>query len=132
MSTPSLKDAILSAIKDVRKADAGVDVWRVDVCHLATASEIARRIQRSRQLVRQSITGQRGPSGFLSPACNVTDGVLLWDGCAVSSWMVQNDMIRAEERQNAEAVDAINMPLDRAHQRARNPKLIDEIERAIP
>ena len=128
---PSLKDAILSAIKNVRKADAGVDVRRVDECNLVTASEIARRIKRSRQLIHQYITGKRGPAGFPAPECNVTEGTPLWAWCSVSYWLVQNNMIRPEELQEAEVVDAVNTALELRHQRARNRQLFDEVENAI-
>ena len=80
----SLKDAILSAIRDVRKAKIGADVWRVDECNLVTPAEIARRIGRSRQLIHQYMTGKRGPGGFPAPECNLTDGAPLWAWCAVS------------------------------------------------
>ena len=52
-SAKSLEEAIITAINDVRKAGIGAEVLRVDECDLVTASEIARRISRSRELVRQ-------------------------------------------------------------------------------
>jgi len=64
---PSLKEAILSAIRDVRKAGIGADVLRVDDCSLVTQADIARKIGRSRQLVHQYITGTRGPGAFPPP-----------------------------------------------------------------
>lgn len=127
----SLKDAILSAIQDVRKAGIGADVWRVDACNLVTLAEIARRIDRSRQLVHQYMTGKRGPGGFPAPECNLTDGQPLWAWCAVSYWLWQNDMIRREELQDAEAVAAINNVLERAHQIGRNPDLVEEVAQAV-
>src|SRR5690606_36378908 len=60
-SAASLQEAVLSAIEDVRKANVGAQVLRVDECNLVTASDIARRIGRSRQLVHQYMTGLRGP-----------------------------------------------------------------------
>src|SRR4051812_7301446 len=39
----SLKDAILSAIVDVRKSNTGIDVVRVDESDLVTKAEMARR-----------------------------------------------------------------------------------------
>jgi hypothetical protein len=127
----SLKDAILSAIRDVRKADIGADVRRVDECNLVTPSEIARRIGRSRQLVHQYMIGQRGPGGFPAPDCNLTDGQPLWSWCTVSYWLWQNDMIRHEELQNAEIVEAINNALEQSQQRERNPGLVEEVTRAV-
>ena len=130
-SAATLKDAILSAIRDVRKANIGADVWRVDECNLVTPSEIARRIGRSRQLVHQYMTGKRGPGGFPAPECNFTDGAPLWAWCAVSYWLCQNDMIRPEELQNAEIVAAINNLLEGVRQRGRNPDLVAEVARAV-
>jgi hypothetical protein len=43
-TAPSLKDAILSAIRDVRKAGVGAEVWRVDSHDLVSPSEIPRRL----------------------------------------------------------------------------------------
>src|SRR5438128_9043756 len=55
----SMQAAILSAIRDVRKARVSARVLRVDECDLVTPAEIARRIKRSRQLVFQYMNGQR-------------------------------------------------------------------------
>src|SRR5438445_11796888 len=57
----TLKDALLTAIRDVKKSGVGAEVSRIDVDGLVTQSGIARRIRRSRQVVSQYITGQRGP-----------------------------------------------------------------------
>jgi hypothetical protein len=130
-NSASLEDAILSAIRDVRKANIGADVLRVDDCNLVTPAEIARRIGRSRQLVHQYMTGTRGPGGFPAPDCNLTEGAPLWAWCAVSYWLSQNDMIRPEEFQNAEVVAAVNNVLESRHQRGRQPELVAQIAKAI-
>ena len=126
-SADSLKEAILSAIQDVRKAGIGADVVRVDECNLVTMAEIGRRMQRSRQLVHQYMTGQRGPGGFPAPVCNLSHGKPLWQWCAVSYWLVQNDLLRAETLEQAEVVEAINTNLEMAAQRERNPALVKEV-----
>src|SRR5438128_2847676 len=48
-TAPTLKDAIFSAIRNVRDAGIGADVLRIDECDLVTQAEIARRINRPRQ-----------------------------------------------------------------------------------
>lgn len=126
-SADSLKEAILSAIQDVRKAGIGADVVRVDECHLVTMAEIGRRIGRSRQLVHQYITGQRGPGGFPAPACNLAHGRPLWQWCAVSYWLVQNDLLRVETWEQARVVEAINTELEMARQRECDPALAKEV-----
>src|SRR5437660_5119090 len=57
----SLKDAILSAIRDVAKA--GFEVVRIEPDDLVSAAEIARRAGRSRESIRQLRTAERGPGG---------------------------------------------------------------------
>jgi transcriptional regulator with XRE-family HTH domain len=130
-TAPSLKDAILSAIRDVRKAGIGADVLRVDECDLVTQSDIARRIGRTRQQVHQYVTGERGPGGFPAPACQIAEGAPLWQWCEVSYWLCQNDMIRPEQLREAEVIATINTALDLVHQRKRNPDLVEEVTRVI-
>jgi hypothetical protein len=128
-SAPSLQEAILSAIRDVHKSGIPAKVLRIDECNLVTAAEIARRMGRSRQLVHQYITGQRGPGGFPAPECHLSDQSPLWAWCAVSYWLVQNNLIRHEALQHAEVVYAINTVLEQHHW--HNPKLIEEVSREL-
>ena len=130
-SAPSLEDAIIGAINDVRNAGIGAEVLRVDECDLVTPSEIARRIGRTRQLIHQYMNGTRGPGGFPPPECHLTDNAPLWAWCAVSYWLVQNDLLRPEEGWNAEVVEAINNFLESERQRQRYPELVDEIARGL-
>lgn len=127
----SLKDAIVSAIRAVRKAGIGAEVLRVDECNLVTASDIARRIGRSRQLIHQYITGQRGPGTFPPPECHLADHKPLWAWCAVSHWLAQNNLLRPEESWNAEVIAAINTTLESARQRERHPELVSEVSREL-
>ncbi len=126
-SAPSLRQALLGAIRDVRRAAIGASVLRVDTCNLVTQAEIARRIARSRQLVHQYITGQRGPGGFPPPCCQISEGTPLWAWCEVAYWLRQNNMIKEEEVIDAQAVDLINCLLEFQHQKASDPELIEEV-----
>jgi len=123
----SIEEAIISAICDVRKAMASAVVVCVDACDLVTQSDIARRIDRSRQLISQYISGQRGPGNFPPPECHISDEAPLWRWCAVSYWLAQNNIIRREENWNAEVIAAINNVLERMRQIERNPELMKEI-----
>lgn len=127
-SAPSIKDAIVSAVRDVTAAGIGARVVRVDDCNLVTPAEIARRIGRSRQMVHQYMTGARGPGGFPPPACHLTDRAPLWQWCAVSHWLASNGLVRPEVSRDAAVVEAIN----NAFERRRLPaELIDEIAREL-
>jgi hypothetical protein len=118
----SLREAILSAIADVRKA--GASVSHVDECNLVTQAEIARRIKRTRQCVHQFITGRRGPGGFPPPACHLNEETPLWKWCAVSFWLADNNMIRQEELADSELIDTINALLELNQHEERNRDLV--------
>jgi hypothetical protein len=128
---PSIKDAILSAIANVRKAGIGADVLRVDYCNLVTQADVARKIGRSRQLVHQYMTGQRGPGGFPSPACGVMDDVPLWYWCEVASWLWQNNLVKEDVLRDAEEVEIINNVLELQRQKAQNPALAQEVIHSV-
>jgi hypothetical protein len=74
------------------------------------------------------ITGVRGPGGFPPPECHIIDGKPLWAWCAVSYWLMQNNLLRPEESWNAEVVAAINNALESARQRDRHPDLVAEAD----
>jgi hypothetical protein len=125
------KDAILSAIQNVRKAKIGADVLRVDPCDLVTQAEIARRIGRPRQVVHQIISGERGPGGFPPPVCHISEESPLWRWCEAAYWLRQNDMIKDDVLLAAEHVAVINTLLDLQHQKQRHPKLIEEVRQLV-
>jgi hypothetical protein len=127
----SLKDAVLTAIRDIRKAGIGAQVQRVDESDLVTPAEIARKIGRSRQLVHQYMNGDRGPGGFPPPACYLTDDAPLWAWSQVSEWLAQNNMIRPQEQANARVIAIINNSLEALRQRAQSPELFDEVAASV-
>ena len=127
----SLRSAILGAIQQVRKANIGADVLRVDNCNLVSQSDIARRIGRTRQQVHQYITGARGPGNFPPPACQITEGAPLWYWCEVAYWLCQNDMIKENAARDARDVAAINAILEMNYHRCYDPELLDELVGAL-
>lgn len=128
---PTLKEAILSAIRDVGKAGIGASVLRVDDCQLATQAEIARKTGRSRQMIHQYMRGIRGPGNFPPPACHITDSAPLWYWCEVAAWLWENSMIPEKVLREAEEVGAINSVLELNNQRRSHPSLTDEVLRAL-
>ena len=107
----------------------GIDVLRVDICNLVTQSEIAKRINRSRQLVFQYITGKRGPGAFPPPVCNISgaNDSPLWYWCEVASWLYDNNMIPEEALREARVLALINDVLELNHQKVVQPELTKEI-----
>jgi len=127
----SLKDAIISAINDVRASAIDGYLVRVDECDLVTPSEIARRIDRPRQVVHQYIHGERGPGRFPPPTCNLNDGAPLWDWCEVAYWLCENSFISEEKLRNAQDLAIINHVLELENQRRLSPDHTQEIVDAL-
>jgi hypothetical protein len=130
-TAPTLQEAIFSAMRDVKKAAVGADVLRIDTCDLVTQADIGRRIGRSRQLVHQYITGERGPKGFPPPVCHIADESPLWMWCEVAYWLRQNDMIKEDDLREARLVAMINNVLELKHQRRLDPQLAEEVLKSV-
>lgn len=126
-TAPSMKAAVLSAIRAVEGAGVGAMVDRVDDCCLVTQSEIARKSNRSRQVVSQYISGARGPGNFPTPVCHLSDDSPLWMWCAVAYWLWANGMIRESDLREAQEVSAINAVLELRNYRRAFPELTAEI-----
>lgn len=127
----SYSQALLSAISNVHAAGVGAGVLRVNTCDLVTPADIARRIDRSRELVSQYISGNRGPGKFPPPECFLADDKPLWMWCAVSYWLAENSLIRPEEYREAQFVWVVNEWLSSQRSRQENPELISQIEKAL-
>lgn len=126
---PTLKGAILTAIRDVKRAGVGAEIVSVDNCNLVSQSDIGRRIGRSRQMVGQYVSGKRGPGKFPPPVCDLTEGHPLWAWCEVSYWLWQNGIIGEDVVQESRDVAVINSVLDLIRYRDFDPSLMAEVFR---
>lgn len=127
----SFSGAVLSALVDIRRANAGVTVLRVDECNMVTQAEIGHRIRRSRQLIHQYVTGTRGPGGFPPPACDITSESPLWYWCEVAHWLWENDFIKEDVWQEAEEIDVINTVLEHEDRKKKRPELAEHVHRSL-
>lgn len=130
-SAASLKNAIISGICNVRDSQIQASVLRVDQSDLITQSEIARRIDRSRQLVGLYINGSRGPGGFPPPACNIADGAPLWQWSEVTHWLFENSLIKEDQHKDALVLSAINSVLEMERQTKIAPELTKYITQSL-
>jgi hypothetical protein len=130
-AAPTMKDAILSAIADVRGVGMGIDVLRIDCSYLVTQAEIARKIGKSRQMVHQYIRDIRGPGGFPPPARKGASDQPLWHWCDVAEWLCRNEMAPANLAGDAEAVETINCVLDYTRRSKRHGGLVREVKTAM-
>ena len=126
---PSLREAILSAIRDVKRANIGASVLYIDDCNLVSQADIARRIGRTRQMIGQYISAARGPGNFPAPVCDLTVGHPLWQWCEVSYWLFQNGIVSETVLEESRVIAVINSTLEFLHQRAYDSSLVEEIFR---
>lgn len=127
----SLREAILSAIRDVMNAGIGAGVKYVDDCNLVSQADIARRIGRTRQQVGQYVSGKRGPGNFPGPVCSLAEGHPLWMWCEVSLWLCENSIVSEDVLAESRVVAGINSVLDLIHQRQHDAGLVDEVFRLV-
>jgi hypothetical protein len=106
----SLQAAIQSAIRDVRKA--GLGVARIEPDEFVNASEIARRMHRTREGVRKLIAGTRGPGRFPPPVSSVTKASPLWRWSEVAAWLADNSVTEGSPLPEATVIRKINALLE--------------------
>ena len=84
----TLDRAILSAVDDVEKLE-GVEVVRIADAGLASLSDIAARLGRTRESIRLLVSGARGPGGFPKPVTDPRGRYRLWRWSDVERWCVE-------------------------------------------
>lgn len=115
----SLKEAIVSAIRDVRSA--GVEVLRVDLEEMVCQSDIARLTGKSRQHIHQLIKGLRGPGTFPAPLSRIKSKPV-WAWHEVVLWFAENKIVPVERVETARTIGAINCLLNLSHYGAKLSK----------
>ena len=106
---PSLDTAILSAIRDVERADPRLTVVAVEPGDSVNASEIARRAEVTREYIRLLVQGKRGEGNFPVPQSGIAGKTLVWSWAEVVRWMLEHNLL--EDRSvlaTAETIRDIN------------------------
>lgn len=101
----SLKDAVASAVDDVRRA--GAQVERIEPDPLVSLSDMAERAGMTRSAMTNYAKGYR-QSGFPAPCVKVTSGSPLWDWAEVAAWLHEHDRLSAEAADAAAVIRTAN------------------------
>ncbi len=83
----SLADAVLEATEAIERAVPGARVVHMEPDELVTISDIAKRIDRTRESVRLLVSGERGPGTFPAPATHLKGRQRMWYWQDVVSWL---------------------------------------------
>jgi hypothetical protein len=107
---PDFLDAVLSAIRDAQTVP-DVRVARIEPDEFVTATEIGRRVGRTRESVRLLVEGQRGPGAFPVPVSGTRRRTRLWRWSEVAEWLDQHGIAPARQEE-ARLIAALNGALD--------------------
>lgn len=126
----SLEDAVLKAIREVESCSLGVEVLGVAPDDLVTESEIAERLNKTRQAVslwiKQSRRAARGIP-FPPPRMKLAERSPLWCWREVTEWLYQNGLITDPELiEHAQFIENLNAVLEERDEKihaARNALL---------
>lgn len=124
----TLRGAVLSAIRDVETAGCGVRaewVQSAEGSEFCSITDIARRIGKSRELVRKYYQGERGPGGFPTPIGFVSGQSHLFRWSQVADWLIEHQL--ANVAAVPKEFDEIN-----AYLLSRDSRLLDESPRVPP
>lgn len=108
----SLALAVLSAIHDIESV-GGLSVRRVEPDDLVTASEIAKRLGRTRESVRLLIAGRRGGGDFPAPTSHLRSRNRLWRWSDVAAWAKR---LTPEQEHEARLLATTNAALELRNQ----------------
>ena len=106
----SLKEAILSAIRDVKQSGIGARVVRVLPDDLVNANAIADRSGKTRQAVRLWIRRERG-QGFPAPRARVGKSPV-WSWAVVAEWLRGRGELDVDVAENATVLAKINRAIE--------------------
>ncbi|ACK65981.1 conserved hypothetical protein [Rippkaea orientalis PCC 8801] len=104
----SFREAVISAIHQIETINDVIRVERIEPDDLVTASEIARRINKSREYIRLLIQGERGKGEFPLPISGMSNKSLLWSWVKVTQWLKQNQLIDDESVKIAQDIADFN------------------------
>ncbi len=126
----SFKETILVAIRDVESSSVHAIVANVAPENLVTISDIAKRLNKKRQVVSLWIKGERRKSiTFPKPIMKLSDCSPLWKWSEVSQWLYQNRIIDDKNIVNqAIFIEDLNASLE---VRGVNKKLREELLKEI-
>lgn len=138
---PSSAAAIISAIRQIESAGAGLTVVRVEPDELVSAAEIADRVGLNRETIRLYALGRRGPGAFPPPVARVRGRSPLYRWTDVAPWLAHHGGTAAAaafaELETATLIGVLNAAFDlrrlvpRATEHASLRHAFDEIDLRI-
>ena len=110
----SLENAVISAIQSVESSTVGAEVTAVTPEDLVSESDIAKRLNKKRQMVSLWVKGERRASHpFPHPVMKLADRSPFWRWYEIAQWLYDNKLLaKKEEVENAHFLMHLNAALE--------------------
>lgn len=128
----SFEEAVISAIKNVKSSLVDAEIARIGPENLVTESEIAKKLNKSRQAISLWIQGARRKS-FPHPVMRLDEKSPLWKWDEVVQWLCSNEIVDDKELlSNAKFISNINAALEECDKDTRETRhaLLERIKSA--
>lgn len=129
----SIEDAVLSAIRAVEGCEIGAKVIRILPDDLVSISDIAKRLNKDRQLVSLWVKGERRQQGFPfpPPVLKLSEKSPMWRWYLVVKWLQDQNLIQDPSIVDyAKFVENLNAVLDERDPEIRRYRheILDKLE----
>lgn len=129
----SLENAVLSAIQAVESCGLGAKVIRILPDDLVSISDIAKRLDKDRQLVSLWVKGERRDkrSPFPAPVLKLSEKSPMWRWYSVVKWLNEQEIIQDNKiLERAKFVENINAVLEERDPEIKKYRhtLLDKLE----
>lgn len=110
----SMQNAIVNAITNVIDSGLKVRISSIEPGEYVTTSEIARRINKSRQYIRKLKVGEKGFDSFPAPISGNQFGIPIYHWITIAKYFIRHKkFIGEEEIEKALLIKEINIVLER-------------------
>ncbi len=110
----TLENAVISAIQAIEQAGINAMAESVTPAPYVNISEIAKRLQLSRQSISLLVAGQRGDGSFPAPVFQIDNKSPLWRWSTVIQWFLAYNKVSHQESllEDAICIENINAALE--------------------
>jgi hypothetical protein len=112
-ASSNLQKAVITAIHDIESSPVGAQVTAVTPDDFVTESDIAKRLNKKRQLVSLWVKGtRRTKHPFPNPVMKLSERSPCWRWREITAWLYKNELIKKESVDDANFLAHVNVALE--------------------
>lgn len=128
----SFEGAVFSAVDDIHLSKLEIPVSHIEPSDIVSLSEIARRLDRTRESIRLLAKGDRGDGTFPLPISGVEETTQLWSWVEVAKWFFNHGKVNRSVLEKAVLIKAINSKLSSLDHYDKSNIRTTMLSRSIP